>query len=110
MELELAVLLFFAIVGQSSFAHFEIETPALLKVAKWTVMSVVTLAFTRVVGHWALAFPIAMGIAGSTFHVWWCRRHGIDPIRATPRRKYYELRGWPWPEAAAAAPGAANNR
>ena len=83
---------------------------ALRKVAKWTVMSVVTLAFTRVVGHWALAFPIAMGIAGSTFHVWWCRRHGIDPIRATPRRKYYELRGWPWPEAAAAAPGAANNR
>ena len=23
---------------------------------------------------------------------------GIDPLRATPRRKYYELRGWTWPE------------
>ena len=30
------------------------------------------------------------------FHFVWCRRHGIDPLRATPRRRYYELRGWTW--------------
>ena len=27
---------------------------------------------------------------------WSC--HGIHPFRATPRRKYYERRGWTWQE------------
>ena len=47
IEVELLVLLIMSVVGQSTFARFEIEAPA------W---------------------------------------------RATPQRKYYELRGWPWPE------------
>jgi len=34
IELELGVLLAFAIVGQSCFARFEIETPALRKILK----------------------------------------------------------------------------
>ena len=25
----------------------------------------------------------------------WCRKHEIDPWNATPRERYYELRGWP---------------
>ena len=99
IELELAVLLAFAIVGQSSFARFEIETPPLRKILKWFVLSGATLALSRYVGHWALLLPVTMGIAGATFHVVWCRRHGIDPIRATPSRRYYQLRGWTWPES-----------
>ena len=34
IELELAVLLAFAVIGQSTFARFEIETPAIRKIVK----------------------------------------------------------------------------
>ena len=97
VELELAVLLAFAIVGQSSFARFEIETPALRKIFKWGTQAVLTVLLYRVVGHWALILPALIFVAGSTFHVIWCRRNGIDPWRATPHRRYYRLRGWKWP-------------
>ena len=100
IELELAVLLAFSVLGQSTFARFEIETPAIRKIVKWFTMTALTLGLHRFVGHWALAVPIGMGAAGTTFHVIWCRRNGIDPVRATPARKYYQLRGWNWPYAA----------
>ena len=97
VELELGVLLAFAIVGQSCFARFEIETPPWRKILKWSMMSVVTVTLSRWVGHWALLFPLGMGVAGTIFHIVWCRRNGIDPLKATPSRKFYELRGWQWP-------------
>ena len=99
IELELAVLLAFSVLGQSTFARFEIETSAIRKIVKWFTMAGLTLVLYRFTGHWALLLPVAMGIAGTTFHFVWCRRNGIDPIRATPARKYYELRGWKWPYA-----------
>jgi hypothetical protein len=100
IELELAVLPACAVIGQSTFARFEIETPAIRKIVKWFMMASLTLALYRFVRHWALLLPLAMGVAGTTFHFIWCRRNGIDPLRATPARKYYELRGWRWPYAA----------
>jgi len=96
IELELAVLLAIAVVGQATFAVFEVETPAWRKILKWAIVIGLTLGLNRVVGHWAVLLPIAAGIAGAVFHTVWCRRNGIDPIRATPRRRYYELRGWSW--------------
>ena len=99
IELELGVLLGFAIIGQSTFARFEIETPTSRKIIKWFTMVALTLGLYVVIGHWALLLPILMGAAGATFHFVWCRRNGIDPIRATPARRYYELRGWAWPYA-----------
>lgn len=97
IELELAVLLAIAIIGSSAFAVFEIETPWWRKVLKWSLVTFATLALYRGVGHWALVLPIALGVTGATVHVWWCRKHGIDPIRATPRDRYYQLRGWSKP-------------
>jgi len=96
IELELFVLLAIAVIGQSTFARFEIETPASRKILKWSIVVGVTLALYRFAGHWALLFPLGMGIAGTVFHFAWCRRNGIDPIRAAPARRYYELRGWKW--------------
>jgi hypothetical protein len=98
VKLELSVLLAFAILGPAVFSPFELETPVWRKILKWTLMVALTLGLYRVVGHWALAVPVGMGIAGSTFHVIWCRRNGIDPLTAMPRRRYYELRGWRWRE------------
>ena len=98
MEIELAVLLALIILGTGIFAVFEVETPWWRKVLKWSILSGVTLLLARSIGHWALALPAAMGLLGATFHFWWCRRNGIDPLRALPRRRYYELRGWRWPD------------
>jgi hypothetical protein len=96
IEVELAVLLALAVIGQATYAVFEVETPAWRKTLKWALVIGLTLALARVAGHWALALPIAGGIAGVVGHTVWCRRHGIDPIHGTPRRRYYELRGWKW--------------
>ncbi|MCH8805185.1 MAG: hypothetical protein IH986_03750 [Planctomycetes bacterium] len=49
-------------------------------------------------GHWALAFPLGLVALGGAFHFVWCRRHGIHPLNATSREKYYELWGWTWPQ------------
>lgn len=107
VELELGVLLGISVVGQSTFARFEIETPAWRKILKWATVTAITLALYAAAGHWALLFPIAAGAAGVTFHFAWCRRHGIDPVRATPAHKYYALRGWKWTPDVAPEPARA---
>jgi len=96
IELELGVLLGLVVVGASVFAPFEVETPAWRKLLKWSIVVGLTLALYPLLGHWAILAPLGLGAAGSTFHVWWCRNNGIHPLRAAPRRRYYELRGWQW--------------
>ena len=98
LELELVVLLVISVVGQSAFAVFEVETPVWRKILKWSIVIGGTVGLYAAVGHWSLAFPLAAGTAGIVFHFVWCHRHEIDPFRATPRRRYYELRGWTWVE------------
>lgn len=100
VELELLVLLLISVLGQTTFARFEIETPVWRKILKWLVIIGLTLGLQRFVGHWALVLPVTLGAAGTVFHFVWCRRNGIDPLRATPSRKYYQLRGWTWPQDA----------
>jgi hypothetical protein len=99
IQVELIVLLAFSIIGQSTFARFEIETPAWRKILKWAIVVALTLGVYQLAGHWSLLVPIGLGALGTTFHFVRCRRNGIDPVRATPARKYYELRGWTWPTA-----------
>jgi hypothetical protein len=97
IQLELSVLLAFAVLGQSLFARFEIETPPWRKILKWFTLIAVTLGLYKVVGHWALAFPVAIGAAGTTFHFIWCRRNGIDPLRATPAHEVIAPIRWRLP-------------
>lgn len=98
VELELGVLLGLLLLGEALFAPFEVETAAWRKILKWSILIVLTLGLYRWVGHWALLAPLALGALGLTVHLVWCRRNGIHPLRATPRRRYYELRGWKWRE------------
>jgi hypothetical protein len=96
LALDLCVLLAIAVIGPAVFAPFELETPAWRKILKWAAVIGLTLGLRRFAGHWALLLPVLAGIGGATGHFIWCRRHGIDPLHATPRRKYYALRGWTW--------------
>ena len=98
IKLELIVLLFIQLIGSSVFARFEIETPALRKIIKWLLMDAATIGLYYVMGHWSLILPLVMLIAGTTTHFYICKKNGIDPIKATPRKKYYQLRGWKWVE------------
>ena len=98
IELELGFLLVFQIVGTGIFAPFEVETPPWKKIVKWGVIAALTIGLYQLIGHWSILVPTAVGLAGLTFHLIWCKKNGIDPLRATPRRRYYELRGWQWPD------------
>lgn len=98
IELELGFLLALQIIGTETFAPFEIETPAWKKILKWSIVAGLTLGLYQVIGHWSILVPTVLGLVGFAFHLVWCKKNGIDPLRATPRRRYYELRGWPWPD------------
>ena len=98
IELELAVLLGLNVLGTSIFGPFEVETPWWRLALKWFIVIGLTVAAYRWIGHWALLVALLPAVGGTTFHFVWCSRNGIDPLHATPRRRYYELRGWPWPE------------
>ena len=97
IELELGVLLTVQLLGTQIFDRFEVETPAWRKILKWGIVIGLTLGLYRLVGHWALVLPLGLGVMGATFHFIWCKKNGIHPIKALPRRRYYELRGWEWP-------------
>lgn len=77
---------------------FRIETPAIRKILKWLMMNTVAIGLYYLIGHWALLFPLIMLTTGTIYHFIWCRKNGIDPLKATPKRKYYELRKWNWIE------------
>ena len=94
VKLELVVLLVVQLIASSAFARFEVETPALRKIFKWLFMAAATIGLYYVVGHWSLLLPATILILGSTFHIIWCKKNGIDPLKATPKRKYYQLRKW----------------
>jgi hypothetical protein len=98
IELELSILLLIQLLGSSFFGRFEVETPALRKIIKWMIIDGITIGLYFLFHHWAVIFPIIALIPGILFHFNWCRKNGIDPIKATPKRKYYQLRGWKWEE------------
>ncbi len=98
VELELAVVLLIVILGSSIFAVFEVETARWRKLLKLLIVAGGTVGLYYGVGHWALALPLGLAALGVAFHFVWCRRHGIHPLNATPRKKYYKLRGWTWPQ------------
>ena len=98
VELELSILLGQLLIGAEIFAPFEVETPAWKKILKWSIVITITLTLYRYIGHWAALVPIALGLLGLVIHFSWCKKNDIHPIRATPRRRYYELRGCKWHE------------
>jgi hypothetical protein len=100
IELEVSFLLTLQLIGTEIFAPFEVETPPWKKILKWSIIAALTLGLYLIIGHWSILVPTAIGLAGLTFHITWCKKNGIDPLRATPRRRYYELRGWQWPDEA----------
>ena len=98
IELELGVLLGILLFGSAIFAPFEVETLAWKKILKWSIVTGLTLSLHAFIGHWAVVVPFGFLCVGAVVHFVWCRKNGIHPVQATPRRRYYQLRGWEWRE------------
>ena len=98
VEIELVELLIVQLLASNFFGRFEVETPALRKIIKWLIIDGLTIGLYYWLGHWALLFPLLAMIPGTIYHFNWCKKNGIDPIKATPKKKYYQLRGWKWEE------------
>ena len=98
VELELGLLIVIQIIGTSIFAPFEIESSPLKKIIKWMIIAALTIFLYVIIGHWSIIIPLIIPLMGLTYHIHWCRKNGIDPLKATPRKQYYKLRGWKWPE------------
>lgn len=98
VEIELGVLLLIQLFGSAFFARFEVEIPPLRKIFKWLLIDGITVGLYFLIGHYALIFPVFMICIGTTVHITFCKKHGINPLKATPRKKYYELRKWKWEE------------
>ena len=98
IELELVVLLIIQTAGMSAFAKFEIETPLIKKLTKWFIVDGITAGLYFAVGHLAILFPILGLIPVTIYHFNWCKKNSIHPFKATPKKKYYELKKWKWEE------------
>ena len=97
MELELITLLIIQTIFISAFARFEIETSLIRRLVKWFIIDGITIGLYFLIGHWAVIFPILGLVPGTIYHFNWCKKNGINPIKATPIKKYYDLRGWKYP-------------
>jgi hypothetical protein len=98
IEIELAELLVIQLLASNFFARFDVEKPAMKKIVKWLFIDGITVGLFYWLGHWAAIFPIIALIPGTIYHFNWCKKNGIDPLKATPKIKYYQLRGWRWEE------------
>jgi hypothetical protein len=95
MELELITLYGLHHLGIAIFGKFELESPWWRWMLKWVIIvSTITLLYTYFGHVGAFAFILIAFPAATIFHFVWCKRNGIHPLKATPREKYYQLRGW----------------
>jgi hypothetical protein len=94
LPLELSVLLLIQLLAHTFFVQFEIGIHPLKRIMKWLVLDGITIGLYFLVGHYALIFPLATIFIALTIHFVVCRKWWVDPFRATPKKRYYEMRGW----------------
>ncbi len=95
----LFTLLILQTIGNSLFGKFESETPWWKKLMKWMLILLLILSSAHFFGATIALITLALlYVASLSFHFYWCRKHGIHPLHATPRKKYYQLRQWTWQE------------
>ena len=94
MVLEFMVALCVLFVGTYFLKNFQGETPRAVTLRKWLVYFTVVALLTLTVGRpWSLLWALAP-VFGFIGHVLWCWKHGVHPITAEPRDRYYAARGW----------------
>ena len=88
MYLELKIAAAIVLAGPVVFWRFEEQTPLAKRVVKWGgYLGVTPILFGSVGQPWSLVWAVGLPAVGLSYHVWWFRKHGIDPITAYPRRQ-----------------------
>lgn len=99
MENVLLALFIFLSLGIAVFGKFQMDAPWWQLFIKWMAILGVSyllfINFGETVTY--VVFVILISIS-FIIHFAWCRKNGIHPLKATPRKKYYQLRGWEWKE------------
>ena len=99
MYFELFVASTFIAVGCIIFGRFEEGTARWRRLLKLAFFIGVTGFLSQIAGRTgALLWIFGAGVLGLSFHIWWCKKHGIGVLSAEPKEKYYQLRGWEWPK------------
>lgn len=81
--------------GSMAFGHFEEKTPLWRRLSKLVMYLGVTALLSWTVGRpWSLIWVLGFPVLGMTYHVWWCRKHGIGVLSGEPKDRFYELRDW----------------
>jgi hypothetical protein len=84
-----------ATVGIALYGRFEEKTPLGKRLLKWAVYFGLATLLSRTPGRpWSVVWVCGLPASGTAFHLWWCRKHGINALTAEPRAEYYKLRGW----------------
>jgi hypothetical protein len=99
MEKILLVLFVFHSLGFAVFGKFQTEAPWWQLFFKG--MAILGFAYLLFVNFGQAITFITFGAlftVSIVIHVAWCRENHIHPMSATPRKKYYALRGWEWKE------------
>ncbi len=94
MSLEWFLSALLGTLGSVLFGQFESGTSAKGRLGKWLFYLAVTGLLARKGRPWTLIWVLFIPVSASALHIWWCRKHGINPLTAEPKEKYYQLRGW----------------
>lgn len=95
MFFELFLAATFMALGNIFFRRFEELTCPLKSVIKLVVVLGLTALVSNFAGSgWAIVFVVGVFALATVGHVVWALQHGIHPLKAEPRAKYYALRGW----------------
>ena len=82
-------------LGSTAFGQFEAGAATQRRLLRWGMFYAVTALLGRTAGRpWTFAWIAGLPMTGAPFHLWWCRKHGINPLTAEPKDRYYQLRGW----------------
>jgi hypothetical protein len=98
MENVLIALLLVQLLGTTIFGKFQVEAPKFEMLRKWIVIDGLIIGSYYLIGQWAILFLLILFFIGIALHFYICKKHGFDPINATPRKKYYAFKNWEWQE------------
>jgi len=91
MWFDLFIMATSLVIGNLFFGHFNTLFPVWRRLRKIAILLVVMAGLSYFFGHWSLLFVLAAFLGGGTYHWWWCKKYGIDPITSEPREKFEAL-------------------